>query len=337
MYHYLESKKTMSKRYLSLLLGLTATATATMVSPVPAHAATMSCETGDLFDFDSIQFIKTRPIKSNNCLRLFGERVGETDPDPQGFVGYGLGHIEMSLNAPGNPAPYYAAGIDFSPEDLPGARRAASLLDNITGFSNFANFLSDENIDPERIGFSFGPKDGDFTKSLNLGEDINGQNYFSSPTSTLEERIYSANSNEVASFLLLDDTKIIDFGYSDIYAFLEYGETTAPDDDSEAILSDPFSASKVEGLSGDFDGLADAFLADLGSDRIQLVSEDAGDVLDFVSVSNPPGPFDPIISIRFATQLRVVPVPEPSVILGLLGLSFISLISRLSNKNHSRH
>ncbi len=327
----------MSNRYLSLLLGLTATATATMVSPVPVRAATMSCETGNLFDFDSIQFVKTRPIASNNCLRLFGERIGATDPDPQGFVGYGLGHIEMSLNAPGTPAPYYAAGIDFSPENLLEARRTASLLDNITGFSNFANFLNDENIDPERIGFSFGPKDGDFSKSWNLGEDINGQNYFSSPTSTLEERIYSANPNEVASFLLLDDTKIIDFGYSDIYSFLEYGGSTAPDDDLDAFITDPFSASKVEGLSGDFDGLADAFLADLGGNKIQLVSEDAGVVPDFVSVSDPFGPFDPIISIRFPAQLRIAPVPEPSVILGLLGLSFISLSSRLSNKHRSRH
>ncbi len=106
--------------------------------------------------------------------------------------------------------------------------------------------------------FSFGPKNGDFTKSWNLGNDINGENYFSSPTSSLEERIYAANPKEVESFLLLDNTKILSFGYSDIYSFLEYGATTAPDDDSEAIISDPFSVSKVAGLLGEFDGLANA-------------------------------------------------------------------------------
>jgi hypothetical protein len=326
----------MHTRYLSLLLGMTATATATMVSSVPARAATMSCETGNLFDFDSIQFINTRPIKSNNCLRLFGERVGETDPDPQGFVGYGFGHIETSLNSPGNPAPYYAAGIDFSPENLPGARQAATLLDDITGFSNFANFLTNNSITTDRIGFSFGPRDGDFTKSWNLGEDINGQNYFASPTSTLEERIYSANPGEVEIFLLLDGIKFITFGYSDIYSFLEYGESTAANDDTEGIISNPFSASKVGGLSGLSNSLADAFLADLGDNQIQLVSEDAGVVPDFVFVSDPFGPLDPIVSIRFPAQLRIVSVPEPSITFGLLGLSFLFFGSRFKNKNHSR-
>ena len=199
----------MHTRYISLLLGMTATATATMVSSAPAHAA--SCEAGDLFDFDSTEFIDIRPIQSNNCLRLFGEREGANDPDPQGFVAYGAGPMEMSLNSPGNFAPYYAAGIDFSPENLPGARQAATLLDDTTGFTNFSNFLTNNSIDSDRIGFSFGPKDGDFTKTWNLGEQINGENYFSSPTSTLEERIYSANPDEVESFLLLDGDKFVTF------------------------------------------------------------------------------------------------------------------------------
>ncbi len=33
-------------------------------------------------------------------------------------------------------------------------------------------------IPVDRIGFSFGPKNGDFTKSWNLGNDINGENSF---------------------------------------------------------------------------------------------------------------------------------------------------------------
>ncbi len=330
----------MSKRYLSLLLGITAIGTATLGSSEPVSAATMSCETGDLFDFDSIQYIETRPINSNNCLRLFGNREGANDPDPQGVVGYRVGHEELSLNAPPPPfnrAPYYVAGMDFSPENVPGARRAASLLDEITGFTNFANFLTDNEIDPDRIGFSFGPVDGDFNKSWNLGEDINGQNYFSSPNSSLEERIYAANPDEVSSFLLLDDTKIINFGYSDIYSFLEYGDSTESEDDLDAILSDPFDASKVEGLSGDFDGLANAFLADLGTDQIQLVSEDAGVTPDFVFTNPELGILNPVVSIRFPAQLRIVSVPEPSITFSLLGLSFLAVGSGLGNQNRSRH
>ena len=317
----------MSMRHFALLLGLTTAGTATLLAPLPTRAA--SCETGDLFDFSSIQFLATRPIASNNCLRLFGKR---TDSTPQGFVGYGAGHTETSLNSPGNPAPYYAAGIDFSPENVPGATRSATLLNNITGFSNFANFLTNNSINVDRIGFSFGPKNRDFTKSWNLGDDINGQNYFSSSTSSLEERIYAANSKEVESFLLLDTTKIISFGYSDIYSFLEYGATTAPDDDSEAIISDPFSVSKVAGLLGEFDGLANAFLADVGSNKVQLVSEDAAVVPDDVFIDPSIGPLNPVVSIQFPLQLRIVSTPEPSVTLGLMSLGIIAVGCRLKNK-----
>lgn len=317
----------MSMRHFALLLGLTTAGTATLLAPLPTRAA--SCETGDLFDFSSIQFLATRPIASNNCLRLFGKR---TDPTPQGFVGYGAGHTETSLNSPGNPAPYYAAGIDFSPENVPSATRSATLLNNITGFSNFATFLTNNSINVERIGFSFGPKNRDFTKSWNLGDDINGQNYFSSPTSSLEERIYAANSKEVESFLLLDTTKIISFGYSDIYSFLEYGATTAPDDDSEAIISDPFSVSKVAGLLGEFDGLANAFLADVGSNKVQLVSEDAAVVPDDVFIDPSIGPLNPVVSIQFPLQLRIVSTPEPSVTLGLMSLGIMAVGCRLKNK-----
>lgn len=112
----------MRTQYLSILLGMTVTATANMISAAPVRAASLTCETGNFFDYSSVKFVKTRPLSSNNCLRLFGERVGATDPIPQGFVAHGFGHIEMSLNSPNNPAPYYAAGIDFSPENLPGAR-----------------------------------------------------------------------------------------------------------------------------------------------------------------------------------------------------------------------
>ncbi|MGK7963098.1 PEP-CTERM sorting domain-containing protein [Crocosphaera sp.] len=327
----------MSHRYLSVLFGLTATATATITPSLPASAMSMACESGELFDYSTVQFINTRPIHSNNCLRLFGNR---TDSSVQGFVGYGAGHIETSLNSPGNNAPYYAAGIDFSPENLvnpTGATRSATLLDNITGFSNFANFLTANSIDVGRVGFSFGPNDGIFTNSWNLGDDINGQNYFSSTDSSLEERIYSANPDEVDSFLLLDETKIVSFGYSDIYSFLEYGESTSPDDDSEAIISDPFSVSKVSGLSGEFDGLADAFVADVGKGLVQLVSEDEGDVLESVFVDGSIGALNPVLSIQFPVQLRIVSVPEPTVTFGLFSLGLMAAGSHLKKKNRSRH
>ncbi len=159
-----------------------------------------SCETGDLFDFSSIQFIATRPIASNNCLRLFGKR---TDPTPQGFVGYGAGHTETALNSPRNPAPYYAAGIDFSPENLVnplGATRAATLLNNITGFSNFATFLTNNSINVDRIGFSFGPKNGDFTKSWNCTSSLSSRVSFNHPVGTIPTRLLNRLRNRVKAF-----------------------------------------------------------------------------------------------------------------------------------------
>lgn len=331
----------MPNRYISFFFGISTVAAATIAPSVPAHGMSMACETGDLFNFDSIQFLKVRPIHSHNCLRLFGDRSGASDPDPQGLVAYTQGHLETSPGAPDNSfAPYYVAGMDFSPENLVapiGATRATTLLPEITGFSNFTSFLVNNSIDVDRIGFSFGPRDGDFTKTWNLGDDINGQNYFSSSTSSLEERIYAANPDEVESFLLLDDTKILTFGYTNIYSFLDYGATTAPDDDVDAVLSDPFTVAKISGLSGEFDGLADAFLADVGKSRVQLVSEDAGVVPDFVFFDPSIGALNPVISIPLPMQLRIVSVPEPTVTLGLLSLGLMAAGSHFKNKNRSRH
>ncbi len=142
----------------------------------------------------------------------------------------------------------------------------------------------------------------------------------------------AANLNEVESFLLLDTTKILSFGYSDIYSFLEYGATTAPSDDTEAIISDPFTVSKVAGLLGEFDGLANAFLADVGSKKVQLVSEDAAVVPDDVFIDGSIGALNPVVSIQFPLQLRIVSTPDPSVTLGLMSLGIIAVGCRLKNK-----
>jgi len=60
----------MSMRHFALLLGLTTTGTATLLAPLPTRAA--SCETGDLFDFSSIQFIATRPMEIQPPIMLRG-------------------------------------------------------------------------------------------------------------------------------------------------------------------------------------------------------------------------------------------------------------------------
>jgi hypothetical protein len=303
---------------LSLLLGLTTSAT--LAVSFPAQAG--------IFNFDSLQYIKTRPLASNDALDFFGSVSRK-----EGYTGFfnldpnapDRGHIEIAKNSPGNIAPYYTTGRDRTPE-VPslGSTRSATLEDG-KGFSNFFKYINDNNIDLDAIGMSYGQKSGvNFTESWNLGEDKLGQDWFGSSDSTLEERIYRANPDDVEIVLSFGTTKFIDFGYSDFYSLLEYGATTSIADDSEAILSDPFTAKKVFGLNPLLDGLADAFLKDLGDRRIQAVHESAAVADVNFSMGNGYG----VAAFDFPLSLRAVSVsvPEPSVIVGLLTFGTISAV-----------
>jgi hypothetical protein len=312
--------------HLSLLLGLTTSATLAVSLPVQAG----------VFNFDSLQYIKTRPLPSNDVLEFFGGVARK-----QGYTGFfnlapnarDRGHIEIAKNSPGNIAPYYTTGRDRTPE-VPslGSTRSAS-LDSGKGFTNFFNYLNDNNIDLGTIGMSYGQKSGvDFTKTWNLGEDKLGQDWFGSPDSTLEERIYRANPDDVEIFLSFGTTKFIDFGYSDFYSLLEYGATASIADDSEAILSNPFTVKKVSGLNPLLDGLASAFLLDLGDRRIQAVHESAAVADVNFSSGNGYGvaAFDFPISFRAVS----VSVPEPSLMVGLLTLGTLSVVLRRKKQNN---
>ncbi|NEP53583.1 MAG: hypothetical protein F6K65_34195, partial [Moorea sp. SIO3C2] len=232
----------MRKSHISLVLALTATAAVS--TPLAAQAAT--------FDYSRVENITARPIDSDHVLNFFG------DPsDNQGFTGFSnldftapdRGHLEISKNAPGNPAAYYTTGRPRSPEEpATGATRSTSLND-VTGFSNFFSYLNDNSISLSTIGLSYGQKsDRDFTDTWNLGEDKLGQDWFASPDSNLEERIYRANPDDVEIFISYEDTKIINFGYSDFYTIFDYGDSLGVTDDFDAILTDPFTADIVEGL-----------------------------------------------------------------------------------------
>lgn len=299
---------------LSIFLGLT-----TAVAPVallPAQAAS--------FNYDSAQNISARPIESNNKLFFFGK-----PSDNQGYTAFfnlnpdapDRGHTEFSLNSPRGIAPYYTTGRNKSPEaPSSGATRSATLQNITTGFSNFYNYLTNNNLSLDSIGLSYGQKsDRDFTATWNLGDDKLGQDWFSSPDSSLEERIYTANPDDVELYLTYGTTKIIDFGYTPFYSFLEYGATAATVDDSEAILTDPFSASKSAGLNSLTAGLADAFLQDVASagGGLQVVYEDA----QVEDVGFTSGNGYGVIRLPFPLSLNIVPstkVPESSSAIGLL-------------------
>ncbi len=290
--------------------------------PLPAKAADFDLSQ---YDYTQLENITTRPLQSDNQLFLSGDPA-----DNQGFTAFfnldftapDVGHVEISRNSPGNIAPYYTTGKSASPEEpSTGTTRSSSLTD-ILGFSSFSSYLNDNTISLNSIGLGYGQREGkDFTQTWNLGDDEFGKDWFADSNSTVEERIYTANPDDVEIFLVQDTTKILSFGYSDFYNILEYGETPEIDDDFDAIFSDPFSVAKVDGLDPLLSGLADSFLQDVDSSGggIQAVYEESQVQDPIFSVGNGFG----VLSFPFPMTLRAVPleeaekVPEPSIVLGL--------------------
>lgn len=315
----------MKNNAFSLLLGLTVT---TAFNSLPVKAASI--------DFDQLQLINTRPIESNYFLSFFGDQndnQGQTaffNSDPNAPDS---GHVEISKNSPpGNIAPYYAIGRESSPLSID-STRSTSLI-NTTGFDNFLNYLNDNSIHFNRIGFGYGPKSGNtFTETWNLGDDLLGQDWLASPDSTIEERIYQADPNAVESFLVLDDIKFINFDYSPFYVVFDKGETESFIDDTEVFWTNPMEVEKYSGLDPLTDGLANALLGDVNQsgNRIQLILEDSG-------VEDPLPIFDPntgyvFVNIRLPLELRAVSVPEPASVLGLFLVTLLgSSLKKTSKK-----
>lgn len=311
----------MRNHILSLFLGLTATAVVS--TPMSVQAAT--------YNYSGVKNITARPIASNSILEFYGDQYqnegftifSNVDPDaPDG------GHFGIRINP--IPVSYYAVGRERSP-DISNATRTAS-SPKITGFSNFANYINNNNISPDSIGFGFSPKsDRDLTKTWNLGEDKLGQDWFSSPDSTIEEDFYRANPDDVETFLSYGETKIINFGYSPIYFISDnVGGTNDSNDNWNIILSDPVSAFKSPGLDTFNSELADAFLRDVvaGGGSVQLVTEDQSRDSDIsFSVDDKYRMF----TFSFPVEIRVVSsvsVPEYSSGLGLLMFGALVAVSR---------
>ncbi len=303
---------------LSIFVGLTATIT--VFTPIAAHAAS--------FNFDALPNIKVRPLSSTNQLNLFGDlstNQGYTaffNLDPNALD---QGHKEISLNSPGNIAPYYTVGRHASIEDPSTNANVSASLQSGSGFINFFNYLTNNSLDSSKIGFSYGQKENvDFKKTWNFGEDKLGQDWFTSPTSTIEERIYQANPNDVEIFLTYGETKIIDIGYTPLYSLFDYGATTLAQDDGEAVITELVSATSRSGLNDPLlNGLANAFLDDVNKagGKVQLVSEDFA--VDDVGFTFGDGGEYGVVRPRLPLTIRAgaAVVPEPSTVLGSLFLT----------------
>jgi hypothetical protein len=312
-----------------LFLGLTATAV--VWTPVTAEAAT--------FDYSRVENISARPIESSNILSFFGDQYQN-----EGYVAFSnedpnapdAGHVRIGLNSGNTNTAYYVIGREDSP-DPSDATRSAS-LENITGFSNFFNYLNSNNIPLSSIGYGFGVKsDRDLAQTWNLGEDKLGQDWFASPDSTVEESIYRANPDDVEQFLSYGTTRIINFGYSDIYFISANDNPGTFVGNWDIFFLDPTPVSKVAGLDPLASGLADAFLQDVaaGGGSVQQVSENQPQPSE-ISFSNTNG--YNVINFSFPMQLRVVStksVPEPSSILGFLMFGALGAVTRMAKQKKS--
>jgi hypothetical protein len=290
----------------------------------------------------AVQLVPPLPAESANRLTLIGnptENQGlsaffNLDPSAPDF-----GHRDISKNASGNGAPYYATGRQGSPEvPASGATRTATVT-GTTSFPNFSSYLTSNGISPSSIGLVLGQKsDRSFTQTWNLGDDILGKNWFASPDSTIEERIYAANPDDVELFLSYGTNKILDFEYSDLYTVFDYGPTQSPSDDRDLAFTNPIGATKVAGLESLTDGLANAFLQDVANagGKVQIVSDDrqvTGDTA--FATGNGFG----IVNLPFTGYIQVassVSVPEKSSALGLLMLGALFAISQVKKQKQKR-
>ncbi|MDF5707235.1 MAG: hypothetical protein PUP90_06020 [Nostoc sp. S4] len=309
----------MRTHLLSTILGLT---TISVCTSLPVRAAT--------FNYDQLKNISLRPINSENRLTFSGEpfqNQGYTVFSNLNPTSLDSGHQVISLNGLGN-APYYVTGRQGSPEvPASGATRATSVTE-IAGFPTFSSYLKNNGIQLDSIGFGFGQKsDRDFTKTWNLGDDNLGKDWFGSPDSTIEEKIYKANPDDVEVFLSFGRQKIVNLGYSDIYAAIDYGSTTSVSDDSDVAFTEPITVTKVTGLNSVEDALANAFLQDVaaGGGKVQLVHEEyQPDETNFIIGNGFGG-----INLRFGASIRIVrtpAVPEPTSALGLLMFGALNAI-----------
>ena len=322
---------------LHTLLSSSITIAAAVLMPTIVRAAT--------FDYDQVTLFPTRPIESNSVLNFFGDvsnnegytLVNNIDPTASDS-----GHVSTAKNALPGGAGYYTMGRDASPDSNTAGERSAT-LESLTGFSNFSNYLQNNDIPLNSIGFSYGQKAGlDFTKSINLGEDVLGQDWLATPESPIEERIYQANPDDYNTFITIGDTPIVTFGYSPTYFVVDNGETPDFTDNFNVFLNDPVPAFKLEDLEPLESGLADAFLQDVSTagGLVQNVSEDIlkPDQVEVSFVDIGDETYD-ITYIGFPITIRAVSgpasVPEPSSALALMLFAGGGIVARVKRQKKS--
>jgi hypothetical protein len=180
------------------------------------------------------------------------------------------GHSITAQNSPGGTvAYYYLLGAESS--GVSGSYTSAAAGTSTTGMGNTATYVSSNSLSLSSLTLRFGPT-GAASGTWNLGADTLGQNYYLNAGSTVEERIYAANPAAVEAALYFNGTKILVFGYSALNMIIDYGPSTAGNDDTIVAYSAPVGFNVVSGLSGNALGIASALANDFtsGGGLVQL-------------------------------------------------------------------
>jgi hypothetical protein len=198
------------------------------------------------------------PGLSANRINMQG--LNFTDGGNSGVVAMSpFSHAVISQNAaPQNAYQWIMGheGADYIGNTATDTATATSL----TGMSATTTFFSGAG-DMNLLTFRFSST-GASSDAWSLGTDTLGVNWWGNGGSTIEERIYAATPANVEATLCYNGTAIISFGYTPIYMLIDYKTTDLEDDEIKAY-SDPVAATKLSGLSGDADNLANALIADI--------------------------------------------------------------------------
>ena len=208
------------------------------------------------------------PSASSVSLGLSGNNTSSAG----GVAGCSIaGHAITALHSPGGTVAYYymmgaeSAGISG------GGYTDTAAATSTTGMGSTAAFVASNTLNLANLTVRFMPT-GAASAAWNLGTDTLGVNYFQSGSSTIEERIYTANPGSVQASLYYAGTRLISFGYSPINMIIDYGASTAGSDDTIQAYTSPVGFDVVSGLSGTSLGLAQALSNDFtaGGGLVQL-------------------------------------------------------------------
>ena len=161
---------------------------------------------------------------------------------------------------------YYMCGAEHTPPFGPITHIAAAHGSALTGMPATQLYLSNHpELSLASLKYKYGAIGADQTKTWNLHGDVQGVNWFGSPASTIEERIYQANPADVTWGLYYNGLQIITFEYSDLYAIFDYGASTSHDDDMIRAFSSILNPYKNPSLPTLENGLAEAILSDVNT------------------------------------------------------------------------